>query len=404
MSTANHLKTSNPSRRKHHKLLRDGSGTAVWPENVEEIFIQGLRNYWDSPLASYSGRGRSRWRNQFLVEYLSSMGVQRTKKQVASHIQVLRNMWEKGTEEYNLVAGPDELFQDGVKLEDQQSALLTMDDDEGGSSLSNSPPDQLTEFPPSPRDATSPAFPGLSYSPTSPLSSLPDIIDSPPHNLAHLAAPYPYIAQQKIPAVYSNRATTFTLVAEGMTSFIVSLDKLSPPAAPTARSPPLSLRLRLALPLADDPRAPVSLHGYFASVRLSQLWSGHARVITRAYDPSGACAELDSAQLHANRIELGTVSADFPDTILTRARWCNPTTQSMITQQVLVDEVTVLFIVYDLDRHAGHSMPSVEFVSFQKYAASVPAPAVQPTQPVFYYPQYSPSSTSSLSAALTPIS
>ena len=109
--------------RKHHKLLKDGS--EVWSEDVERIFVQGmssptvpqavnffycvstaahrffgsplsptsgLREYWESPWATYS-RGRSRWRNQFLVEHLKKAGIDRSKKQVASHIQVLRNMW-----------------------------------------------------------------------------------------------------------------------------------------------------------------------------------------------------------------------------------------------------------------------------------------------------------------------
>jgi hypothetical protein len=55
--------------------------------------LTGLREYWQSPWATFS-RGRSRWRNQFLVDYLQKQGITRTKKQVASHIQVLRNMWK----------------------------------------------------------------------------------------------------------------------------------------------------------------------------------------------------------------------------------------------------------------------------------------------------------------------
>lgn len=86
----------------------------------------GLHKYWESPWATYS-RGRSRWRNQFLVDYLQKAGIERSKKQVASHVQVLRNMWkgEKGRTfigafpsvavsdslpEYHLVAGGEELF------------------------------------------------------------------------------------------------------------------------------------------------------------------------------------------------------------------------------------------------------------------------------------------------------
>lgn len=69
--------------------------------------MEGLRQYWDSPWATFSS-GRSRWRNAYLVEYLQKAGITRTKKQVASHIQVLRNML-KGEPEFQLVAGADDL-------------------------------------------------------------------------------------------------------------------------------------------------------------------------------------------------------------------------------------------------------------------------------------------------------
>lgn len=111
-------------QRKHRKLLKDGS-SEVWPEEIERIFVQGLREYWESPWATYS-RGRSRWRNQFLVEYLQRAGIDRSKKQVASHIQVLRNMW-KGEQEYHLVAGGEELFLDtglAVKAEESPDSHL----------------------------------------------------------------------------------------------------------------------------------------------------------------------------------------------------------------------------------------------------------------------------------------
>lgn len=109
-------KTLTPQR-KHHKLLKDGS--EVWSEDVEKIFVQGgsasygpaapvlspplitgLREYWESPWATYS-RGRSRWRNQFLVDHLKKFGIERSKKQVASHIQVLRNMWREQPGSYS---------------------------------------------------------------------------------------------------------------------------------------------------------------------------------------------------------------------------------------------------------------------------------------------------------------
>ena len=181
------LKSLTPQR-KHRKLLKDGS-SEVWPEDIERIFVQGpspppprtplltfslgLREYWESPWATYS-RGRSRWRNQFLVDYLQKSGVDRSKKQVASHIQVLRNMWkgEPGmspplppsppplspSPEYHLVAGGEELFLETallptVKAEDSPDAhLLTAglfddhspaSDRSGGSATSTCPPRSL---------------------------------------------------------------------------------------------------------------------------------------------------------------------------------------------------------------------------------------------------------------------
>ncbi|KAK1225061.1 hypothetical protein PQX77_012008 [Marasmius sp. AFHP31] len=90
------------------KRLRYGSGSEeVWSEHIEAIFVDGLRAYWDSPRATYSGRGRSRWRNQYLVDYLQGKGITRSKKQVASHLQILRHTW-KGKPEYHLFAGIDE--------------------------------------------------------------------------------------------------------------------------------------------------------------------------------------------------------------------------------------------------------------------------------------------------------
>lgn len=40
-------KTLTPQR-KHRKLLKDGSGTEVWPERIEKVFVQGTRR-WPRP-------------------------------------------------------------------------------------------------------------------------------------------------------------------------------------------------------------------------------------------------------------------------------------------------------------------------------------------------------------------
>ncbi|KAJ6502584.1 hypothetical protein C8R45DRAFT_818884 [Mycena sanguinolenta] len=383
-------KTLTPQR-KHRKLLKDGSGTPVWPEAIEAHFVQGLREYWDSPWATYS-RGRSRWRNQFLVDYLQSLGITRSKKQVASHIQVLRNMW-KGEPEYHLVAGGEELT-DAVKVEAHDaSGLLSLDDDDDDfSSPDNSPPEVLHEIP---------AAPGLSYSPSSPLSSLSSDIDSPPHNFSHLAGPYSYSQNQKAytapayPAFvhaqpppttrYPNRTTSLTLLADGMTAFNVNIDRLVEPVSHPARTPPQTLRIRLAIPPVDDTRAPPNLHGFFAQVHLAAVWSSQTKVFTRVYDPSGQCFSSEVESLQPNSVELGTVVAALPESALSRARWLDSSMQTTIMQQIVVDNATLLQVIYELDRRAVHSaLPSAELLAFQRYADAKP-PIASPTM----YPQAS---------------
>ena len=62
-------------QRRHRKMLKDGSAE-VWPQHAEDIFLDGLKQYWSSPWANFS-RGRSRWRNQFLVDHLRAHGIER---------------------------------------------------------------------------------------------------------------------------------------------------------------------------------------------------------------------------------------------------------------------------------------------------------------------------------------
>ncbi|KAJ3723629.1 hypothetical protein C8R42DRAFT_577966 [Lentinula raphanica] len=66
--------------RKHHKLLKDGSASTGSQNHAVKISDAAVR-------------GRSRLRNAYLVKYLVHYEIERTRKQVASHLQVLKNMW-----------------------------------------------------------------------------------------------------------------------------------------------------------------------------------------------------------------------------------------------------------------------------------------------------------------------
>ncbi|KAJ7939122.1 hypothetical protein B0H13DRAFT_1850857 [Mycena leptocephala] len=95
-------KTATPGRR-YRKPLKDGSGP-VWPQHIElsspcaHKVSTGLHAYQDTH-THYCGPSRQ---NQFLVHYLGSRGIVRTRKQVASHVQFLhkRVKGSDSSEEY----------------------------------------------------------------------------------------------------------------------------------------------------------------------------------------------------------------------------------------------------------------------------------------------------------------
>ncbi|TFK29906.1 hypothetical protein FA15DRAFT_663202 [Coprinopsis marcescibilis] len=392
-------------QRKHRKLLKDGSGVEVWPENIEKTFVQGLREYWQSPYATYSqSRGRSRWRNQFLVDFLQRHGIIRTKKQVASHIQVLRNMW-KGQPEFHLVAGGDELVDPVTHIpikeeSDANSTSFDWDDESAHSASPDfSPPDSHSDFPLTPEQRPNlypvdhsaiavkqEASPGTLYfhSPTqiaspstSPFSDFSHALptDYSPPAAVYKQMPlngYPYAAPVTSPAPTSypryphNRITTFYLCAEGMTPFSVNVDALSQ-SSPSPRQT-LTLRVKLSVPSLNDVRSPSTLHGFNASVAVGNIWTSSAKCITKVYTGNTLFVEeqenLQVSHINSN----GTVHALLPDSHLARCRWLDPNVQTTLTQELVVDDQVLLCLIYDLDRK-NWPMPGSELLGFQHYRA-----------------------------------
>ncbi|TEB35877.1 hypothetical protein FA13DRAFT_1762129 [Coprinellus micaceus] len=395
------LSESLTPQRKHRKLLKDGSGVEVWPESIEKIFVQGLREYWQSPYATYSqSRGRSRWRNQFLVDYLMRHGIERTKKQVASHIQVLRNMW-KGQPEFHLVAGGDEQVDPvtHIPIKEEGSdghSLMPFDWDDRESSHSASPDfspaDSQSDFPLTPEQKLFPldsngyvkqeSSPGNLYLHSNPQIASPTT--SPSSNYQHQLpdygvkpstfSPSPTGAfpsnTTSYPRYTQNRITTLHMFAEGMTTFSVNVDALNQ-ATPSPR-PTLGLRIKLSVPLVNDVRSPPTLHGFTASVAVAQVWSGAAKCTTKVI-AGGECIYTESEALQiASITSSGAVNAHLPDSSLSRCRWLDPNAPTTLTQELVVDDQVVLYLIYDLDRKNGF-MPSAEFLGFQHYKHSTPS-------------------------------
>ena len=390
-------------QRKHRKLLKDGSGTEVWPESIEQVFIQGaplieyialiyiyiyllhkgLRDYWNSPYAVYSqSRGRSRWRNQFLVDYLHKQGIKRSKKQVASHIQVLRNMWKGApgwlvpstlipspylnplfcASEYHLVAGVDELYPESdspapVKMEDHwdSTSLIALDWDESSSNSISpdfSPADSQSEFPPTPEQPQRPnLYPAdvnalhskpylATNSPSvSPyggfMQQLPSYIDPSHYGFTKYPAASPTFTHkpsldisQNINRHLSatpthhrqsrNKVTAAFLSADGMSPFSINLNALAHPSAQI--QPPFTLRIRLCVPTMNDARTPSTLHGFLGGIALEYVWSASCRCTTKVYE-NNLCISEETGFLNITHINMGTVNATLPESPLSRCRW-----------------------------------------------------------------------------------
>ncbi|KAH7889729.1 hypothetical protein F5I97DRAFT_1801027 [Phlebopus sp. FC_14] len=395
-------------QRKHRKLLKDGS-SEVWPEEIERIFVQGLREYWESPWATYS-RGRSRWRNQFLVDYLQKAGVDRSKKQVASHIQVLRNMW-KGEPEYHLVAGGEELFLETgllapIKAEEMSDThLLTpvMFDDHsptsdrsGGSAASACPP----------RSVYSGSSPTLCSSTELAMPHLQGARQSAPTELYtafsqgfELASQYsPEAFQQPLsdsPLLFTESSlfsaeptpcpvglTRLSLWAEGMPNYTLAVGALVSSAHPSSQSPsPVALRIRLHLPPIDAPCSP-ALHGFQGSITCTTRPSSSIRCSTTVLVRS-QCIERESNYCSLMTMDptghdlLESVTVLLPDSPLSRSRWLDATSPTYIVQKIIVNEEVVAVIFYDLDRGQCQNMPGAELSGVQKYpvrAERTPSP------------------------------
>ncbi|KII88561.1 hypothetical protein PLICRDRAFT_41750 [Plicaturopsis crispa FD-325 SS-3] len=419
---ANSKKTLTPQR-KHRKLMRDGT-SEVWPEVVEEVFVKGLREYWESPWATYS-RGRSRWRNQFLVDYLKKAGIERSKKQVASHIQVLRNMW-KGEPEYHLVAGGEELFLETgllapVKLEDPPDgdSLMSAHSDEPtdgspfGQCLSMS--DSSSSSPLSKCDASFLQQPSHEYqipraaealtqleslnlvfpsSPSTPGSSSSHHIALPPTHTPH-TAPYatPSFNHRSVPRftpaynppasdsskrmeprrnvgghTYQNGALPTALgqpPQNRVTGLSVWADGMSTLSVPLDGGRVMA-RLKLRLPSIDDSRSPPTLHGFHGTISLVSPWTSSAQCITSVHI-GAVCASRESASFQpCMRNGRDPVTVFLPESPLSRSRWLDASWQTSLTQQLVVDGSVLAVVVYELHRLDGVA-PSAELVSVQRH-------------------------------------
>lgn len=310
-------------------------------------------------------------------------------------------------------------------MEDQwdTNSLIALDWDESSSNSISpdfSPVDSQSEFPPTPEQVQHPNLyppevnalhvkpypaPGIGSPSISPygefMHQLPSYIDPSHHGFPKYPSTPSVFTQKSTSDVPQNinrhlsptpthhrqprnRATAAFLSADGMSPFSVNLNALAYPSAQI--QPPFTLRIRLSVPTMNDARTPPTLHGFLGAIALEHMWSVSCRCITKVYE-NNFCVSEETGFLSIIHINMGTVNATLPESPLSRCRWldacklyipsnifCISSTffvvrTVVLTQEIIVDEETLLLIVYELDRKNG-SMPSAALLGYQKFRAS----------------------------------
>ncbi|KAL5533306.1 hypothetical protein ACEPAF_5082 [Sanghuangporus sanghuang] len=398
--------TNTLPQRRHRKMLKDGS-SEVWPQEAEDIFLDGLRDYWNSPWAN-TNRGRSRWRNQYLVDYLKKYGIERSKKQVASHIQVLRNMW-KGHPEFALVAGPEALSEGSTsdryspphrnnKLTSQSPTSRRR----GGTSVSHpSPPStptsNVSEYSDSAlNDSRRPQSLHLSPSFSQPLTIKSEHTQSPqnllfePSNFPSL----PEVALEHSPRLALNHAVGFCLWAQNIEPTYVDVNSLpfvDKPTSPASPVPPqltavrgtprACLRFTLRLPTEGSG---CNAMGFSGAITFSQPLAPSARVVTRMHvnnvpvsqevQPLVPVQDQAAVSRTSGQSIPGRFVAMLPDSCLSRCNLFNfDGKKARIIQQVIVEAEPLFVVGYDLFRLPVPNL-SAEFASWTKVVDNRPPP------------------------------
>jgi hypothetical protein len=167
-----------------------------------------------------------------------------------------------------------------------------------------------------------------------------------------------------------------------MTPFSVNIDALLAQAIPSVRA--FSLRIKLSVPLASDPRSPPNLYGFNGSVSLANIWSSSAKCTTKVYTGTTLLSEEQENLQMAGMNPNGSLHALLPESTVSRCRWLDHNLASTVTQEVTVDDQVLLFLIFELDRKNG-PMPCSEFLGFQprpeKTQANVPHPSPFPPIP-----------------------
>jgi len=186
-----------------------------------------------------------------------------------------------------------------------------------------------------------------------------------------------------------------------MLPLTVPVDTLSPAHQPPPSNPAMPsivLRVKLQIASIDTLNGPSSLHGFAGTASFTHPWTSSAQCITKVFEGTMQISE-ESGPLQlmmANpREHSQSFTAFLPESALSRCRWLDTNVQMNLSQQIVVDGVTLAIIIYELDRSPVGGMPSAELIEFQ-------CNPVHDLPPATYHTSVSPTSSYVASYTATP--
>ncbi|KAF8339454.1 hypothetical protein F5887DRAFT_1284425 [Amanita rubescens] len=166
------------------------------------------------------------------------------------------------------------------------------------------------------------------------------------------------------------KVKAFNLAVKGIAPLWVGLDALKSQAQ-LASNTPLALKIQLWTSSAS---VPLTGHDFSPSLYFTS-WTHSEKCITKLFI-NGQMNSSEHTPLTPTYAGQGYVTVALPEFYLNQYRRLNPSLAIVITQEIVADDQTLLFIVYIMDRAASNS-PSAKFLSYRVYDHGDKAAAAQ---------------------------
>jgi len=134
---------------------------------------------------------------------------------------------------------------------------------------------------------------------------------------------------------------------------------------------PLTLKFQLG-----TSRINASTGNCFSPSLYFTSWTHSEKCITKLFINGQMNSSEDSPLTWTGSGE-GYVTAALPESHLNQCRWLDPSLTVVVTQEIVADNQTLLFIMYIMDRATSSDLPSAQLLNYWKFNHGDKAAAAQ---------------------------